>query len=488
MCRATGPIVKRMRGRCLTLRIARAIVRDSRPRRSPARYAGPYPAAAPDPVGASEPTRATRCAARLRRSVRRSVRESLASSLCGPWLARAAPLAAQSGNAPGHRHRQRRHDAARTPRCRSKAPASRGTTGAQRRVRDPRRARGHRTPSASASSASRRRPPASTIAGERRGAAGLHARPEHGPARADRRRRRLARAAHRGRGAGGPGGHLPGGAARAAGQHRDQRHPAGGVALDQLPAPERHRRGRHRAAFHPARPEPRPHAGPGERLAAAPDGAGQQLHLRHGRRLERRGPQRASRRARSTGSRCCATAPRPSTAPTPSRAWSTWCSRTARSRRSSTATSGATPPTTIPDDGTTVNVNGGWGIRSAAARSASSASSATGSRPTAPGPIRPRRPAPAWPTRSTTSARWSTRTTRCRSPTTTGATASRRTRSPSGNFRMPVNEAGSSEIYAFGGYSHRDGIGNPYRRYCRAAPGTGRRSIRSASCRRSRDW
>ena len=34
-----------------------------------------------------------------------------------------------------------------------------------------------------------------------------------------------------------------------------------------------------------------------------------------------------------------------------------------------------------------------------------------------------------------------------------------------GNFRMPVNEAASSEIYAFGGYSHRDGIGNPYRRY-----------------------
>jgi iron complex outermembrane recepter protein len=33
------------------------------------------------------------------------------------------------------------------------------------------------------------------------------------------------------------------------------------------------------------------------------------------------------------------------------------------------------------------------------------------------------------------------------------------------NFRMPVNEAASSEIYAFGGYSHRDGIGNPYRRY-----------------------
>jgi iron complex outermembrane recepter protein len=34
-----------------------------------------------------------------------------------------------------------------------------------------------------------------------------------------------------------------------------------------------------------------------------------------------------------------------------------------------------------------------------------------------------------------------------------------------GNFRLPVNAAGSSEVYAFGGYSHRDGSGNAYRRY-----------------------
>ena len=33
------------------------------------------------------------------------------------------------------------------------------------------------------------------------------------------------------------------------------------------------------------------------------------------------------------------------------------------------------------------------------------------------------------------------------------------------NFRMPVNAAGSAEIYSFGGYSHRNGTGNPYRRY-----------------------
>ena len=32
------------------------------------------------------------------------------------------------------------------------------------------------------------------------------------------------------------------------------------------------------------------------------------------------------------------------------------------------------------------------------------------------------------------------------------------------NFRMPLNEAGSSEVYSFGGYSHRDGTGNGYRR------------------------
>jgi iron complex outermembrane receptor protein len=33
-----------------------------------------------------------------------------------------------------------------------------------------------------------------------------------------------------------------------------------------------------------------------------------------------------------------------------------------------------------------------------------------------------------------------------------------------GNFRMPVNASGSSEIYSFGGYSHRNGTGNGFRR------------------------
>jgi len=33
------------------------------------------------------------------------------------------------------------------------------------------------------------------------------------------------------------------------------------------------------------------------------------------------------------------------------------------------------------------------------------------------------------------------------------------------NFRMPLNAAGSSEVYVFGGYSHRVGTGNGYSRY-----------------------
>ncbi len=33
------------------------------------------------------------------------------------------------------------------------------------------------------------------------------------------------------------------------------------------------------------------------------------------------------------------------------------------------------------------------------------------------------------------------------------------------NFRLPVSQSGSSEIYAFGGYGHRDGTGNAFRRY-----------------------
>lgn len=33
------------------------------------------------------------------------------------------------------------------------------------------------------------------------------------------------------------------------------------------------------------------------------------------------------------------------------------------------------------------------------------------------------------------------------------------------NFRLPLNDAGTAEIYSFGGFSHRDGSGNGYRRY-----------------------
>src|SRR5256885_7125601 len=38
-------------------------------------------------------------------------------------------------------------------------------------------------------------------------------------------------------------------------------------------------------------------------------------------------------------------------------------------------------------------------------------------------------------------------------------------RSTLGNFRLPLNDARTSEFYAFGGYSSRHGTGNAYRRY-----------------------
>jgi iron complex outermembrane receptor protein len=37
------------------------------------------------------------------------------------------------------------------------------------------------------------------------------------------------------------------------------------------------------------------------------------------------------------------------------------------------------------------------------------------------------------------------------------------------NFRLPMNDAGSTELYAFGGYSFRRGTGNGYRRYASSA-------------------
>ena len=80
----------------------------------------------------------------------------------------------------------------------------------------------------------------------------------------------------------------------------------------------------------------------------------------------------------------------------------------------------------FPRDGRTVNVNGGGGSPSAAPRSACSPSTATASPPTAPAPTPPTCSPRATPTRWWT-AIWCRRTTPSRSPTTTGATASRRT-------------------------------------------------------------
>ena len=315
------------------------------------------------------------------------------------------------------------------------------------------RARAHRLPGRRGAGDDRR--PAT------RSRAGLHPGPEHGPARPDRRGRRLPRAAHRGRGAGGAGGRLPGGAAPAAGQHRDQRHPPVGVALDQLPPPERDRRRRHRAAVHPARPEPGPHAGAGERLAAAPDGAGQQLHLRHGRGLERRGPERAPvERARPDRG-----AARRRRGPVRLRRDRRRGQPGAQGRRLHPLRQRRRRPL----HHRRLSRRRHHGRTSTAAGASRSAAASLGLF----GEYRDRQPTNrAWADpfedaghrrhrrRSTTRARSSRRATRCRSPITTGATGWSRTSLAFANFRMPVNEAGSSEIYASAATATGTGPGN----------------------------
>jgi iron complex outermembrane receptor protein len=118
-----------------------------------------------------------------------------------------------------------------------------------------------------------------------------------------------------------------------------------------------------------------------------------------------------------------------------------------------------------PDDGTTVNVNGGWGIPIGRGSLGIF------------GEFRDRQPTNrAWADRFETAG-----TGVADSVNEIGQVVHKNNPVPQpnhhwgdglerdalawGNFRMPLNEAGSSEFYSFGGYSHRDGIGNPYRRY-----------------------
>jgi iron complex outermembrane recepter protein len=122
-----------------------------------------------------------------------------------------------------------------------------------------------------------------------------------------------------------------------------------------------------------------------------------------------------------------------------------------------------------PDDGTTVNVNGGWGIPIGRGSLGIF------------GEFRDRQPTNrAWADRFETSG-----TGVADSVNEIGQVVHKNNPVPQpnhhwgdglerdalawGNFRMPLNEAGSSELYSFGGYSHRNGIGNPYRRYSGSA-------------------
>lgn len=118
-----------------------------------------------------------------------------------------------------------------------------------------------------------------------------------------------------------------------------------------------------------------------------------------------------------------------------------------------------------PDDGTTVNVNGGWGI--GVGRGSLGLF----------GEFRDRQPTNrAWADASETSG-----TGVADSVNDKGQVVHKNNPVPQpnhhwgdglekdalafANFRVPVNASGTTEVYSFGGYSHRDGTGNPYRRY-----------------------
>jgi iron complex outermembrane recepter protein len=119
-----------------------------------------------------------------------------------------------------------------------------------------------------------------------------------------------------------------------------------------------------------------------------------------------------------------------------------------------------------PDDGTTANVNGGWGIGLGRGSLAVF------------GEFRDRQP---------TNRAWADASENAGTnvpdsiDTSNGQVIEKRNPVPQpnhhwgdglekdvltfANFRMPLNDEGTTEIYSFGGYGHRDGTGNAFRRY-----------------------
>jgi iron complex outermembrane receptor protein len=121
-----------------------------------------------------------------------------------------------------------------------------------------------------------------------------------------------------------------------------------------------------------------------------------------------------------------------------------------------------------PDDGTTVNANGGWGIPLGAGSLGLF------------GEFRDRQPTNrAWADASETSGTGVAdeindkgqvvhKNNPVEQPNHHWGDGLERDALTFANFRLPVGTSGT-EIYSFGGYSHRNGIGNPYRRYSGSA-------------------
>ena len=118
----------------------------------------------------------------------------------------------------------------------------------------------------------------------------------------------------------------------------------------------------------------------------------------------------------------------------------------------------------FPDDGTTVTVNGGWGIRLGAGSLGLF------------GEFRDRQPTNrAWadpfedagtgvPDEIDDKGQVVQKNNPVPQPNHHWGDGLERDVLTFANFRLPVNQEGTSEVYAFGGYSDRDGTGNGYRR------------------------
>src|SRR5467141_265846 len=121
-------------------------------------------------------------------------------------------------------------------------------------------------------------------------------------------------------------------------------------------------------------------------------------------------------------------------------------------------------PNDYPDDGTTANLNGGWGI-GIGRGSLGLFGEFLDRQPTNRAWADPFEDAGTGVTDSIVNGRVIIKRNPVAQPNHHWGDGLEKDIMTLGNLRLPLNAAGTSEIYAFGGYSFREGTGNSFRRY-----------------------